>query len=123
MRVTGKSIALVAALSAAPAMAAEQVATTADLLALCSVTVEDPAYPAAMGFCLGYIDAALDYHAAISAGPNNHPVTCPDDSITREEVVQVFMQASKTSAGLPGNEAPVEGVMRAVYEKWPCSGQ
>ena len=119
MRLTGKSIALVAALSTAPVMAAEQVATTADLLALCSVTVEAPTYPAAMGFCLGYIDAALDYHAAISAGPNNHPVACPDDSITREEVVEVFV----TNAGLPGNEAPVEGVMRAVYEKWPCSGQ
>ena len=48
MRITGKSIALVVALSAAPAMAAEQVATTADLLALCSVTVEDPTYTAAI---------------------------------------------------------------------------
>ena len=47
MRLTGKSIALVAALSATLAMASRQVATTADLSALCSVAVEDPTYTAA----------------------------------------------------------------------------
>ncbi len=123
MRLTRKAIALVAAVSAAQVMAANQVATTADLVELCSVTVDDPAYNAAMGFCLGYIDASLDYHAAITAGPNNHPIVCPDVSVTREEVVYVFLRASKTNAGQPDSEAPVEGVMRAIYEKWPCSGQ
>ena len=47
---------------------ADNVTTTGELIELCGVSVDDPLYNAAMGFCLGYIDAALDYHAALTAG-------------------------------------------------------
>ena len=40
------------------------VVTTGDLIELCSVGADDPTYGPAMGFCLGYIDATLDYQAA-----------------------------------------------------------
>jgi len=99
------------------------VESTGDLVELCSVSADDPLYNAAMGFCLGYIDAALDYHAALTAGPNNAAITCPPTTVSREEVVVVVVDWSKRNARHLKNEAPVQGVMRAVSEKWPCSGQ
>jgi len=99
------------------------VITTGELIELCSVSTGDAAYPAAMAFCLGYIDAALDYHAALTAGPNRSPIACPDTSVTREEVVVVVVEWSKRNAKHLQGEAPVHGVMRAVSEKWPCSAR
>jgi len=100
-----------------------QVTTTGDLIELCSVSADDPIYDAAMGFCLGYIDAALDYHAELTAGPGNDALTCPANSITREEVVTVVVEWSRRNPQYQNTETPVTGVMRAVTEKWPCSGQ
>jgi len=98
-----------------------QVVTTEDLIELCSVSADDPVYPAAMGFCLGYIDAAMDYHAALTAGPKYGPIACPETTITREEVVVVLTDWSKRNAQHLSSESPVVGVMRASAEKWPCS--
>jgi len=121
------AIALTAVVISTQALAAmpeaNDVATTGDLINLCNVSVDDPLYPAAMGYCLGYIDAALDYHAALTAGPKYTPIVCPDSSVTREEVVAVVLEWSKTNTQHLKDEAPVEGVMRALVEKWPCSGQ
>jgi hypothetical protein len=98
-----------------------QVTTTEDLIELCSVSADDPVYPAAMGFCLGYIDAAMDYHAALTAGPKYDPIACPETAVTREQVVVVLMDWSKRNAQHLNSEAPVVGVMRASAAKWPCS--
>jgi gamma-glutamyl phosphate reductase len=91
------------------------------LIELCSVSADDPVYPAAMGFCLGYIDAAMDYHAALTAGPKYDPIACPETAVTREQVVVVLMDWSKRNAQHLNSEAPVVGVMRASAAKWPCS--
>lgn len=103
--------------------AGKHVDTTGDFIAVCSVSTDDPAYAAAMGFCLGYIDAALDYHAALTAGEKFKPIVCPDPAVTREELVAVFLDWSKTNPQSVGTGSPVENLMRALYEKWPCSGQ
>jgi len=120
-------IALAALVAATQTLAAapqdRHVTTMGDLIELCSVSVDDPLYNAAMGFCLGYIDAALDYHAALTAGPTNAAITCPPTTVSREEVVVVVVDWSKRNARHLKSEAPVQGVMRAVSEKWPCSGQ
>jgi len=52
-----------------------EVTTTVDLVELHGVNVDDPLYEAAMGFCLGYIDAAMDYHSALTAGPKYSTLT------------------------------------------------
>lgn len=115
--------AAIAASTQAPAETPQQrhVTTTADLIELCGVSAADPIYEAAMGFCLGYIDAAMDYHAALTDGPKYDPIACPETSVTREEVVVVLMDWSKRNAQHLNNETPVVGVMRASAEKWPCS--
>ena len=98
-----------------------QVITTEDLIELCGVSAGDPLYNAAMGFCLGYIDAAMDYHAALTAGPKYDPIACPETTVTREELVVVLMDWSKRNTQHLKSEAPVIDLMRASAEKWPCS--
>lgn len=126
MRFISKAITLAAGVASAVAFAAppegKHVGTTKELIELCSVSTDDPTYPAAMGFCLGYIDAALDYHAALTHGKKFVPIVCPDVEVTREEVVTVLLEWSKANPQGVDTGIPVESVMRAVYEKWPCSG-
>ena len=110
-------------LSLAGAPQDSQVVTTEDLIEMCSVSVDDPLYPAAKGFCLGYIDAVMDYHAALTAGARYDPIACPETAVTREEVVVVLVEWSQRNAQLLKDETPVTGVMRAAAEKWPCSAQ
>ena len=125
MKLIRHVIALAAVVTLTQTLAAtpekHDVTTTGDLIELCSVSADDPLYEAAMGFCLGYIDAAMDYHAALTAGPKFDPVVCPHTTVTREEVVVVVIEWSKGNTQLQESEAPVQGVMRAIYEKWPCS--
>jgi len=127
MQLIRHAIALAAVVASTQTLAgapqAHQVTTTGDLIELCSVSVDDPLYGAAMGFCLGYIDAALDYHAALTSGPKYNPLTCPANTVSREEVVTVVVEWSRRHAQHQNTEAPVTGVMRAVAERWPCSAQ
>jgi hypothetical protein len=97
-----------------------EVTNTGHLVEACSVSADDPVYNAAMGFCLGYIDAAMDYHAALTAGDKYNPVACPDTEITREQVVVVLLDWSKGNASYMTTETPVHGVLRAASAKWPC---
>lgn len=97
-----------------------KVETTGHLVELCSVSRDDPLYSAAMGFCLGYVDAAIDYHQSMTAGDKYAPVTCPGTETTREQLVVVFLDWSKGNSAYMTNETPVNGLMRAASEKWPC---
>lgn len=97
------------------------VPTTGDLITLCAVSADDPLYEAARGFCLGYIDAAMDYHAALTAGPNYDAIVCLQGTVSRKEVVAVVLEWSESNEQHLKSEAPVHGVMRALVEKWPCS--
>jgi len=127
MRSIRHAMALAAVVASTQTLAAtpqdHHVTTTAELMELCSVSPGDPLYEAAMGFCFGYLDAALDYHAALTAGPRFDPIACPPQTVSREEVVVVLVEWSKGNAQHLKSEAPVAGVMRAVSEKWPCAGQ
>jgi hypothetical protein len=117
---------LVAVATSTPSLAGapedNQVATTGDLIELCSVSVDDPLYNAAMGFCLGYIDAAMDYHAALTAGPKYDPIACPDTKVSREEVVAVVVEWSKRNPQHQNTETPIHGVMRATtFSEGTCA--
>jgi hypothetical protein len=119
-----RAIVLTAVVAAAPVPAetpvGRDVKTMRHLIELCSLSADDPSYAAAMGFCLGYIDAALDYNAAITSGARFAPVFCPGTSVSREEVVSLFQEWSEADSPKLDSESPVEGVMRALYEKCPC---
>ena len=60
---------------------------TSYLVEFSSVDKEDPLHHEAMGFCLGYINAALNYHAALTTGTRIDPIACLPSDVTREAVV------------------------------------
>ena len=126
MRLTRYAIALAAVLNATQTLAEKpkvtQINTTGEFIALCSVDTDDPVYNAAMSFCLGYIDAVMDYHEALTAGSKNRPVACPVTEVTRKQVVMTVLEWANNNAQYLKTETPVHGVMRAAAEKWPCSG-
>ena len=127
MRFVPYAIALAVVLASTQTLAAtpqgKHVKTTGDLVVLCDVSRDNPIYEAAMGFCLGYIDAVIDYHTALTAGPEYDPIVCPQREVTREEVVMVLLDWSKRNTSHLKSETPVHGLIRAASEKWPCAGQ
>ena len=121
--ITFSAILIAATQTLAAPQGSRPVSTTADFLALCDVSTDDPAYATSMAFCLGYIDAVMDYHEALTAGPKYDPIACPQTQVTREEVMTVVLNWSRNNAQYLTRETPVHGVMRAASEKWPCAGQ
>ena len=95
--------------------------TTRDLVDLCSVSDGDDLYAAAMGYCLGFVDAAHDYHQSITSGELLEPIACPGHDVTRQELVDVFLAWAGANGGLLDGESPIHGLMRAASAKWPCS--
>ncbi len=100
-----------------------KVRTTGDLVKLCSASTKDPEYSTARGFCLGYLDAAHDYHAALTAGGTFDPIACPGPDVTRDRVAEALVAWANKNKRMLDGEAPIHGVMRAVSAKWPCPGK
>ena len=115
---------LAVTLAAGPAFALEADGgrvTAADLVAFCSVAEDDATYNTAIAFCFGYLDAALDYHAALTAGPKFDPLTCPPETTTRDAVAVTFVEWAGANSDAVGEGAPVHVVMQAAAETWPCA--
>ena len=113
---------LAATLVAGPATALDGGrVTTKDLVALCNSAEDDASYNAAMAFCFAYLDAALDYHTVLTAGPDFEALTCPPETTTRDKVAVTFVQWAGTNSDAVGDGAPVHAVMQAVAETWPCT--
>jgi len=117
-------LALMLAFGATASFAAEsenfQVKTTRDLVTLCSAKMGDADYDAAKGYCLGFIDAAHDYHAVITSGDMLRPITCPGKMTTRQQVIDMFLAWARNNEGLLDGESPIQGLMRAASARWPC---
>ncbi len=96
------------------------VKTTRDLVDLCSVSSTSDMYGAAMGYCLGFVDAAHDYHAVVTHDDMLKPVACPGHTTTRQEVVDAFLAWARNNDGLLDSESPLNGLMRAAAATWPC---
>jgi hypothetical protein len=96
------------------------VKTSRHLVNLCSVTAGQDDYEAAMGYCLGFMDGVHDYHAVLTSDALLKPVACPGHQTTRGEFVSMFLDWAAANPSLLDNESPIQGVMRAAAQKWPC---
>lgn len=96
------------------------VTSTHDLVKLCSADTDDRYRDPAKGFCLGYLDATWDYHEALTRGEDFDALACPEPTVTRDMALRVFLQWAEANPGMLDGETPVQGVMRAISEKWPC---
>ena len=107
------------ALSSLPLQADDGNVTAADLVKYCGVTDEDPAKHTAIAFCYGYIDAALDYHHAITADGKGR-ITCPPGEVTRADVAAVVVEWAEIHTDKVDDNPPVHVVMQALGDEWPC---
>ncbi len=96
------------------------VASTGDLVDLCTAAPDDPLYTAATHFCHGYLVGAYAYHAALVSGPKGDRLVCfPDPPPSRNGAIEMYVQWAKSHPERM-NEAPVETFFMFLTEKWPC---
>jgi hypothetical protein len=90
-----------------------------ELLDICTVSTSHPDYLEAYGFCVGYFTGAMHYHRALSKGPERKAIVCPEHTVTRAEAIAVYVAWAKANPQYM-NDEPMEALMRAAVEKWPC---
>ena len=93
--------------------------TTSDLVALCSAQSGDPLYAEALQFCFGYMAGAAQLHRALMRADDIRPIACPQFEVTREALVQVFLDWAQAHPGAM-DQWPADSVKRAAAAAWPC---
>jgi len=93
--------------------------TVQGLYDICMLDPNHPLADRAVGFCLGYVAGAAHYHRAISDGPDIEPLICPEEEISRLALAKTFVVWAENNPQY-AEALPVEGVVRAAAEKWPC---
>ena len=108
---------------ASPALSVEtsnfNLATTRDLVALCSGQPDDPLYAEALQFCYGYMAGVAQLHRALVRADDIKPLACSGYEVTRETLVRVFLDWARANPGVM-DELPAESVKRAAVDVWPC---
>ena len=108
---------------ASPVLAAEvgnfNLATTRDLVALCSDQPDDQLYAEALQFCYGYMAGVAQLHRALVRAGDIEPVACPQYEVTREALVRVFLDWAHANPAAM-DALPAESVKRAAAAAWPC---
>jgi Rap1a immunity proteins len=111
---------------ASPVLAVEpsnfNLATTRDLVALCSCQPHDPLYAEALQFCYGFLAGVAQFHRAMVQGEKIEPLACPKDPVTREQLVGVFLDWAKVNPQSM-DELPVESLEQATAAQWPCDSR
>ena len=97
--------------------------TTEDLYQVCSVQPGEAESVAASFACRGFIEAAVQYHDAVTDRKNLKRLICYPTTATLADGRAAFVEWAKRNAGnakLMG-ELPVIGLVRALAEKYPCN--
>jgi hypothetical protein len=94
--------------------------TTSDLIALCSVSRNDPNAMAAIHFCEGYY-LGLDHFAEAIGRPFRNTLYCPPENLqlTRDQVTGMLVTWHRQNPQF-GGEAPLNGIVRWAAATWPC---
>jgi Rap1a immunity proteins len=95
-------------------------ATTQNLVNLCSVSPSDPRAKEAIQMCEGYMLGAYHYYLATNSGKNDMRLVCmPNPPPSRNDAVAMFVAWAKANPQYM-KEAPVDSEFRFLAEKWPC---
>jgi len=98
--------------------------TTDDLYAVCAVTASAAEYPVANQACRAFIEAAVQYHDAVSDRKNLKRLICYPKSATIQDGKDAFVAWAKKNLGEKNRrkEIPVVGLVKALAAKYPCKG-
>ena len=94
--------------------------SSSDLVDLCTIDDGHEHYDAALAFCYGFFEGAIHYDDVLSRTPQHVDIVCSPPGTTRSQAVEVFvtyMQANRQY----GTDAPIDGIFRALVDKWPCA--
>ena len=95
-------------------------ATTQNLVNLCSVSASDPRAKEAIQMCEGYMLGAYHYYLATNSGKNDMRLVCmPSPTPTRDQVAAMFVEWAKANPQYM-KEAPVDSEFRFMSARWPC---
>ena len=93
---------------------------TTDLVDVCAVESTHTDFTTALAFCYGFVEGATHYHRAISGLDDLDNILCIPPDVTRTQAVAVFIEYSRANPQY-GTEAPIDGMFRALVDKWPCA--
>jgi len=96
---------------------------TEDLFQICKVEAGQPEYVVASFACRGFIEAAVQYHDAITDRRNLKPLICYPQGTSIEDGRAAFVtwaQEHSSNAKLMG-ELPVIGLVKALAAAYPCN--
>lgn len=117
------ALATVASMTAQAAVTRDQFPprTTGELLALCSAGKDDPLMTAAVNFCQGFtegaVEVALGYEATARRG--REPFCLPTPKPTHDEALTQF-EAWANAEPKRLDEPPAVGLVRFLVNQYPC---
>ena len=93
--------------------------TTEDLQILCTFGEDHELYGKGVGFCYGFVSGVMSFYGAIAESPKVPKIVCSDTEISRSAMVETFIDWSRNH---PEHlqDAPVDSLVRAAMQKWPC---
>src|SRR5262245_15422631 len=95
-------------------------ATTQNLVNLCSVSPSDPRAKEAIQMCEGYMLGAYQYYLATNSGKNDMRLVCmPNPTPSRNDVAAAFVVWANANPQYM-KEAAVDSEFRFMSAKWPC---
>ncbi len=123
----GAVVAYGVALSAANAGVAQDnfpPKTTADLVALCTAQQQDPLAPAALNFCQGFAEGAVEIVLSYSAaGPQSRrPFCLPAPAPTLDQAASDFASWAGSDPSRLQKPAAV-GLITYLIDRYPCPHQ
>jgi len=96
--------------------------TTEDLYRVCSVQPGAAEYVPASFACRGFIEAAVQYHDAVTDRKNLKRLICYPSTATVADGRAAFVAWATRNAGNATlmDEVPVVGLVRALAKRYPC---
>jgi len=98
-----------------------QVATGADLAALCNATSDDKVYTAAQNFCEAFAIGAYRVLAKDEAGGGVKTFCLPDPGPTRDQLKTAYVSFIAQNA-VAASEPAEDSVLRFLQQQYPCGG-
>jgi hypothetical protein len=97
-----------------------QLRNGADLLALCSVSADDPLRASAIHMCHGFCVGVYQTILALTMRDKLKPIACPPEPPPqRSEAIEHFVIWGKTKTEYQGDR-PADFVGRYIVETYPC---
>jgi Rap1a immunity proteins len=98
-------------------------ASTQNLVNLCSVSASDPRAKEAIQMCEGYMLGAYHFYLATNTGKGDRGdmrlVCMPNPTPTRDQVVAMFVEWAKANPQHM-KDPPVDSEFRFMSARWPC---